>query len=166
MSRQVSELMRPATEIVASSTITVRTAAELFIVRGLPLLILVNDEQQFEGIVAESAVVRRLMATSDTATCISEIVHRHVETAHATTQLATVMPLFRSSCHATIPVLDDQRHVVGVLNRNDIVQHLLDSESAEEMRQGPHFGQKGRSERSSHVQRKSSEESGEDKSAQ
>lgn len=158
MSKQVSELMRPATEIVASSTISVRAAAERFIVHGHPLLILINDHQQFEGIVAESAVVRRLMTTNDSAGCISEIVHRHVETAHATTSLATVMPLFRSSCYATIPVLDDERHVVGVLNRNDIVQYLLDTESADQSQQGPHFDRQGRPNRSSSLPGNSNEE--------
>lgn len=120
----LSELKRDCTELLVDESTTVRRAAELLLTINVSQLIVRNSSNQLTGIVAESAVIRELMNPTG-AEVIGRIQSRHVESARDTASLDAILPLFRSSCHVLVPVVNDQNKVTGVVHRSDVVRLLL-----------------------------------------
>ena len=122
---RVADLMRPCHAAVIPMSMKLRDAAEALIFSEEPLLIAVDDANRFAGVVAESAVIRSLLATPSTDVPIESILSRHVESASCDASLISVMPFFRDACHVVVPVIDRTGSVVGLLHRRDVVRLLL-----------------------------------------
>ncbi len=128
---RVADLMRPCDENVISVTARLRDAALVLISSPDPLLIGVDQDSRFTGIVSESAVVRALLTASSADASIEPILSRHVESARGDAMLTSVLPLFRDACHAVIPVVDADNRVLGLLHRRDVVRLLLSDSPVE-----------------------------------
>jgi len=139
----LSELKRNCSDLLVDESTTVRRAAELFITMNVSQLIVRNCSNQLTGIISENTVIRELM-NSGGATLIGAIQSRHVESARESASVDAILPLFRSSCHVILPVVNAQNEVTGVLHRSDIVRVLLsepssDSEASQSDVPRPHF---------------------------
>lgn len=132
----VSQLMRARSGDVIPESVTVREAAEILLSCDHAEIVTTDDGGNLTGIVHESAVIRTLMAGLG-ASPISTILVRHVDSVCQDAELGSVLPLFRSSCNAVVPVIDAAtRTVSGLLYRQDIVRLLLeDADTAVESRQ-------------------------------
>ena len=92
-------------------------------------------------------MIRQLMVASSRDETITDILSRHVESVRPDATLDSILHLFRSSCHAVIPVIDEDRRVTGILCRQDVVRLLLTeiddeptpSDSPHPSGQRPHF---------------------------
>lgn len=127
----VSALMQDCSTAVVAETALLRDAAEALVTHGYPALVVQNECGEVTGIVAESNVIRTLMTNSCRSLTVGAVQSRHVETVRESAEIRSVLHLFRSSCHAFIPVVNKDRAVVGILHRADIVRMLL-SETQEE----------------------------------
>ena len=139
----LSELKRNCSDLLVDESTTVRRAAELLITMNVSQLIVRNSLNQLTGVVSENAVIRELMSPAG-ATLIGAIQSRHVESARESATVDAILPLFRSSCHVILPVVNDQNEVTGVLYRSDIVRMLLaeparDSDTLRSDVSRPHF---------------------------
>lgn len=137
----VSELMRNCAGAIVSEDIPLRSAAEILVTNDLTVLIATDTAGTLAGVVPETAVIRRLLTTASREATIAEILSRHVESVRPEATLYSVLHLFRSACHSVIPVVDDQRQIVGLLHRHDVVRLLLSEmdDAVETPTSEPHF---------------------------
>lgn len=127
----VSDLMRPCAFAVVSESMRLREAAEILVLHDYPVLVAEDDSGRICGIVPESAVIRELMTNSRRDVTVASILSRHVESVRADARLTSVLHLFRESCHAVVPAVDESGHIVGLLYRHDIVRLLLSNSDAD-----------------------------------
>ena len=120
----LSEIQRDCTDLLVDESTTVRRAAELLVTMNVSQLIVRDNTNRLTGIVTENAVVRELMNPTGTKLVV-KIQSRHVESARESASVDSILPLFRSSCHALLPVVNDDGRVTGVLHRSDVVRLLL-----------------------------------------
>jgi len=57
-----------------------------------------------------------------TPTSVEDVMTQHAITAHETSDIADVADLMTSAGVKSIPVIDDDRHLVGVVSRSDLVK--------------------------------------------
>lgn len=127
---KVTDVMRDCQAAIVPSSITIRHAAERLMVSDSAVLIAIDEEGRLAGQVAESDIVRQLLLSEVTSETIEPILTCYVESVFATATVGSVLHLFRSSCHEALPVLAQDRKVVGILSRHDIVRLLLSEHSA------------------------------------
>lgn len=146
----VSQLMRLCPAAMICQTSLVRDAAESLVVNNLTVLVVQDGDGQVVGVLPEATVIRHLMQTSLRDEVVGHLMSRHVETVRADADLNSVLHLFRSSCHSVVPIVDTDGVFVGLLNRSDVVRHLLtegsssvDAGEAAGERRKPHFMQCG-----------------------
>lgn len=140
----VSDLMRDCCGAIVSEDTRLRDAAEILITNNLTVLIATDTSGALAGVVPEAAVIRKLLATPSRTVTIAEILSRHVECTLPQTSLYSVLHLFRSVCHCVIPVVNEERQIVGLLHRQDVVRLLLSEmddvpDSAASPAAEPHF---------------------------
>ncbi len=121
----VSDLMRNCCGAIVSEDTRLRDAAEILVTNSLTVLIATDSSGGLVGVVPETAVIRRLLTTPSRTATICEILSRHVESVLPQTSLYSVLHLFRSACHCVIPVVDENRLIVGLVHRQDVVRLLL-----------------------------------------
>jgi CBS domain-containing membrane protein len=63
--------------------------------------------------------------TSDKAEVVGQIMTRRVQVVSASRSLASVVPLFSSTGHHHIPVVDDELRLIGILTQTDVVRALV-----------------------------------------
>ena len=141
---RVDELMRECQTAVISESTLLRQAAETLVVNNLSVLIATSPDGALVGLVPEASIVRHLMATPNRSETVSAILSRHVETVRPDADINSVLHLFRSSCHAVIPVVDKINQVIGLLHRCDVVKMLLENTAVDNDQSGtaakkPHF---------------------------
>jgi CBS domain-containing protein len=117
---RVQQVMNPNVVTVAAD-IPCRQAAELLLSRRISSLPVVDGEGRLLGILSDSD----LMLPSNLAKQASDILTRDVLTATATATLAKLVRTFQSPGVGSIPVLDDQRRVVGIVGRKDVLNYYL-----------------------------------------
>ena len=123
----VRDLMRECTDALVDESIKLRDAAERLLTNDVAVLVATSEDGRISGVVAEAAIIRQLMATPDRDTNITAILSRHVETARPEAEVDSILHLFRSSCHAIVPVVGEDDQVVGIVHRADVVRMLLES---------------------------------------
>ena len=126
---KVTDVMRDCQTATVSSSLTVRHAAERLMVNDSAVLIAVDHNGRLAGQISESDIVRQLLLSEATTETIEPILTCYVESVFSTATVASVLHLFRSSCHEALPVLAKDRTVVGILSRHDIVRLLLSEHS-------------------------------------
>ena len=63
--------------------------------------------------------------TSDKAEVVGQIMTRRVQVVSAARSLASMVPVFSSTGHHHIPVVDDELRLVGILTQTDVVRALV-----------------------------------------
>lgn len=63
--------------------------------------------------------------TSDKAEVVGQIMSRRVQVVSARRSLASMVPVFSSTGHHHIPVVDDELRLVGILTQTDVVRALV-----------------------------------------
>ncbi len=137
----VSDLMRTCSGAIVCEDTPLRTAAEILVTNDLSVLIATGSDGALVGVVPETAVIRKLLATASRDATIAEILSRHVESIRSDVSLYSVLHLFRSACHCVIPVVDHEMQIVGMLHRHDVVRLLLSEmdDAATTATSEPHF---------------------------
>ncbi len=123
--RQIKDLMRVRHGLVVPETATVREVAERLIISDCDVMAVTGSDGRLAGIVCESSVIRILMTNPPENTTIQSIVSRHAESVRLDASLGSVLPLFRSSAHTAIPVVDSSGCVCGLLMRRDVICSLI-----------------------------------------
>jgi predicted transcriptional regulator len=98
-----------------------REAAELLLARRISSLPVVDSQHLLIGILSDSD----LMLPSNLDKQVSDILTRDVLTTHTNSTLAMLVRMFQSSGIGSMPVLDEERRVVGIVGRKDILTYYL-----------------------------------------
>jgi CBS domain-containing membrane protein len=77
---------------------------------------------RLKGILRPSGAVH-----SDRPEAVGQVMTRQVRVVNQATPVAEPVPLFASSGHHHLPVLDDERRIVGILTQSDLVRALHQS---------------------------------------
>jgi CBS domain-containing protein len=114
---------------------TIKRAAELLAELQVTCLPVIDTEGRLCGVVSEADLIRDAFsadprshilaethAPPSQAHLISEVMTPHVVTVRESTDLAQAVELMTSAILKSLPVVNDQRHVVGVVSRSDIVR--------------------------------------------
>ena len=125
MKYSVSDVMRVRHSLVVAESATVREVAERLIVSDCDLLFATDASGRLSGVLSESSVVRALISPALASQEISTLITRHVESLTPSAPLSAAVPLFRASGCTAIPVVNDQRQIVGLLMRRDVMLRLL-----------------------------------------
>ena len=130
----VQEAMTREPTTVTSET-TIKEAAAILSERQISSLPVLDGEGRLSGVVSEADLIREafvsdprshLMPVSETddvrATYVSEVMTPHAVTVHEYADVAEAAELMVSSSIKSLPVVDDTRHLVGVISRSDLVR--------------------------------------------
>ena len=89
----------------------------------------VVEEGRLVGILTESDVLSRLVTGSaKNSTTVAEVMFRNVDTVHAAADASELLELFAKDEVGL--VVDDGEHLVGILTKMDLVDHLTAAVSA------------------------------------
>jgi len=78
------------------------------------------------------ALIRRTASmSSDKPEVVGQLMSHPVQTAHADMHLVTLVPLLSGGGHSHIPVIDDERRLVGIVTQSDMVAALYQGRLAE-----------------------------------
>jgi cystathionine beta-synthase len=89
----------------------------------LPVL----DDARLVGIVTESDLLAKLVEGHNLASSVAEVMFRNVRTVNVNDDASVLTELFASDLVAL--VVDDERHLVAILTKMDLVDHLTGSAS-------------------------------------
>ena len=123
--RPVRDLMRIRHGHVVLESATLREVAERLIISDCDVMAVTDGQAQLVGVVCESSVVRALLTNPPEKATIQSIIIRHAESVRRDAPLSSVLPLFRTSAHTAIPVVDSTGCVCGLLMRRDVIGNLL-----------------------------------------
>lgn len=123
--RPVRDLMRIRHGHVVQESATLREVAERLIISDCDVMAVTDGQAQLVGVVCESSVVRALLTNPPEKATIQSIIIRHAESVRRDAPLSSVLPLFRTSAHTAIPVVDSTGCVCGLLMRRDVIGNLL-----------------------------------------
>jgi cystathionine beta-synthase len=124
----LSELLRamPARKdlVSASSADTVADAVMAMKEHGISQLP-VLEEERLVGIVTESDLLSKLVEGASLSSSVAEVMFRNVRTVHANDDARVLTELFAKDLVAL--VVDDQKRLLGILTKMDLVDHLTGS---------------------------------------
>jgi CBS domain-containing protein len=120
VSVRVDQVMNPNVVTVGLET-DCRQAAQLLLTRRISSLPVLDDQRRLVGILSDSD----LMLPSNLGKQVADILTRDVLTAEPGDTLAKLVRMFQSPGVGSIPVLDAERRVVGIVGRKDILTYYL-----------------------------------------
>lgn len=90
----------------------------------------VSGEKNIEGIVSDIDLLKRLIITDDKITnqtdeIIKDIMVREVVTASRVTDIRRIAMVMFTMHIGTMPILDDDKNLVGIITRSDILHALI-----------------------------------------
>lgn len=96
-------------------------------VRHMPV---VSENMNLEGILSERDLLKRLIVTDDEVTNVtgekvSDIMIREVITASRVTDIRRIAMVMFTMHIGTMPILDDNKDLVGIVTRSDILHALI-----------------------------------------
>lgn len=96
--------------------------------RGIGCLVVVGDDDQLLGVLAERDVVRAMDRHGDgfSRLHVKDVMARHPATCTVGDDLSEVMRRMTSTRQRHLPVVDDDR-LVGLVSIGDVVKHRLDA---------------------------------------
>jgi CBS domain-containing protein len=115
----------PVADIMNRNVISIRddqpcaAALDLFVSRRVASLPVVDEHGELTGIISEMD----LMLPSNVARNVSDIQTREVVVINENCTIAKVVRMFESKRIRCIPVLDDQKRLVGVIGRKDVLAY-------------------------------------------
>jgi CBS domain-containing protein/RimJ/RimL family protein N-acetyltransferase len=112
-----------------------RAAVEIFLSRRVATLPVVEDGGILVGILSETD----LMLPSNLDQQVSDILTRNVITVRRECMIAKVIRMFQSKKVRSIPVVDDDRRLVGIIGRRDVLKYYVENlpEQASDLPDGP-----------------------------
>jgi CBS domain-containing protein len=133
----VREVMTPRPLTVHPGTET-KTALRLLDQHAVTSLPVVDGDRRIVGVVSEADLVREALPPDPRAHMIpaaeeprpprphtvGEVMNRHPVSVHGDADLSDAVELMTSTAVKSLPVVDERRHVVGMVSRRDVV-HLL-----------------------------------------
>jgi cystathionine beta-synthase len=124
----LGELLRamPARKelVCAASADTVADAVMAMKEHGISQLPIL-DEGRLVGIVTESDLLSKLVEGASLSSAVAEVMFRNVRTVHASDDARVLTELFAKDMVAL--VVDDQKRLLGILTKMDLVDHLTGS---------------------------------------
>ncbi len=123
----LGDLLRsmPRRELVtAESADTVADAILAMKEHGISQLPVV-DEGRLVGIVTESDLLSKLVEGAQISSAVAEVMFRNVQTVHVNEDARVLTGLFAQDLVAL--VVDDQKRLLGILTKMDLVDHLTGS---------------------------------------
>ena len=127
--RTVQDLLRQDAAEIVSVDASVREAALLLIQSDSDLLLVRQPDGSLAGVVCESSIVRSLLSGQTESQPLASLLVSHVESVRASASLNSVVHLFRIASNTSLPVIDDQNQVRGLLHRRDVIASMLGSAS-------------------------------------
>jgi CBS domain-containing protein/RimJ/RimL family protein N-acetyltransferase len=100
-----------------------RKAITTFLHHPVATLPVVDENQQLAGIVSESD----LMLPSNIDRQVTDVLTREVVTVSRDCPMAKVIRLFQSRRIRCIPVVDEERHLVGIVGRKDVLRYFAEN---------------------------------------
>jgi len=117
---------------------TIKLAAEILVEHQISSLPVLDERGCVCGVLSEADLIRdafvpdargHMLPTQygehgehPTQTSVEDVMTPHAITAHETSDIADVADLMTSTGVKSIPVIDDDRHLVGVVSRSDLVK--------------------------------------------
>jgi CBS domain-containing protein len=130
----VSEVMTP-TVITASPDMVMGHAARLMVEKHLKRLPVVDESGKLVGILGRLDILNTIAAvhlpewhpeahTLGPQPTVGDVMTREVPTVHESATLEDVFELLVSSAHKRVVVVDDRRHVVGIIADSDLISKV------------------------------------------
>ncbi len=132
----VQDLMTPEPMTVRPST-TVKEALSRLAEHGITCLPVVDGAGRLQGVVSEADLIRDVVAPDPRAAArpvsiepvfpprtVEEVYTRHPVSVRRNDDLARAVDVMTSTAVKSLPVVDDEGHLVGVVSRSDVVQVL------------------------------------------
>ena len=119
-----------AKDIMTKTVVTVPAEAKIDHALGLLLrhhisgLLVVDEDMHLKGIVSELDLLRLLYDPQMKEDCIGHYGTSDVVSVHVNDPLHEVTEIFLENPFRRLPVLDDERKVVGVISRRDLVRYI------------------------------------------
>src|SRR5690349_991492 len=114
---------------------TIKHAAEILVEHQISSLPVLDERGCVCGVLSEADLIRdafvpdargHMLPTQygehPIQTSVEDVMTPHAITAHETSDIADVADLMTSTGVKSIPVIDDDRHLVGVVSRSDLVK--------------------------------------------
>ena len=139
--KQLKDPARKVAEVMTRDVVTVPPdmvlgkAAKLMVEDHVKRLPVVNKERKLVGILGRLDILNTIAAVhlpewhpqahpAATPNTVAEVMSREVPTAHESANLEEIFELLVSSSHKRVVVLDDERHVVGVIADSDLISRV------------------------------------------
>lgn len=113
--------------VVLPSSSSILDVMEAIDKKGSPIAILIHDDESLHGILTEGDIRRSLIKGYLTTDSVIEIMNKKPITVDHSQSVEEIISLF-SNKYKYLPVLDDQRKVIGLYNISDF-SVLIDSKS-------------------------------------
>jgi len=130
----VQDVMTREPTTVTPNT-TIKRAAEILVERQISSLPVLDDRGRVCGVLSEADLIRDAFVPDArghmlpgeygerlTPTLVEDVMTQHAITAHESSDIADVADLMTSSGVKSLPVIDDDRRLVGVVSRSDLVK--------------------------------------------
>src|SRR3954447_26898438 len=114
---------------------SIKRAAEILVERQISSLPVLDDRGRVCGVLSEADLIRDVFVPDArghmlpgeygerlTPTSVEDVMTQHAITAHESSDIADVADLMSSSGVKSLPVIDDDRRLVGVVSRSDLVK--------------------------------------------
>lgn len=124
---QVQELVRDQPSCVVLRTELLREVAIRFLTSDCDVLAVTDADGHLAGVITESTVVRSLLVDPSPTLTIEPFISVHADSVRSKASLASVLHMFRSSCHTAVPVVDAEDRVCGLLRRRDVMAAMLNT---------------------------------------
>lgn len=132
--RKVSEVMTQEVVTVPPDMILGK-AARLMVEKHLKRLPVVDNEGKLAGILGRLDILNTIAAVhlpqwhpeahpAGTPATVAEVMTREVPTVHESATLEEIFQLLVSSSHKRVVVVDDERHVVGIIADSDLISRV------------------------------------------
>ena len=137
----VREVMTPD-PVTATPKTTIKDALRTLADLGVTSLPVVGNHRHLRGVVSEADLIQETLPPDPRAqerpivieplyppTTVDDVYTRAAVTVHPEDDAAVAVELMTSTGAKSLPVVDDERRVVGVVSRSDVVRQLARSDS-------------------------------------
>jgi CBS-domain-containing membrane protein len=133
--RRVSEVMTPEVVTIDADS-SIGAAARLMVQRHLKRLPVVDGERHLIGIVGRLDLLNTIAAAhlpqwhpearpaAGAGALVRDVMNRDVATVHESASLGEILELLVTSAHKRVVVVDDARHVAGIVADSDLVSRV------------------------------------------
>lgn len=123
---QVAEQIMTAPVVSLLPEAPILVLRPLFDEKNIGLVPLINQENQLVGVVTKGDLTRQRVRFTDLAPrAVSTIANANVLTATTQTNIRELARVLLAQDIRGLPIVDDQRNVVGIVTRGDILQALV-----------------------------------------